>query len=118
MTMEKNRNYGFWYTAPATANMQIRITDKLKAGLPLLVGNTLTDDSWCGLGDEYPTKSLGKISNPLTFSFRLGSFLKICSQQFQFISSRDHTVLIKALNSNEPPIRGLASITENMTINH
>lgn len=117
MTMEKNRNYGFWYTVPATANMQIRKTNKLKAGLPLFVGNMLMDDSWCGLRGKYPTKSLGK-NHPLTFSFRLGSFLNICSQQFQFISSRDRTVLTEELNSNKPPIRGLVSTTKNMTINH
>lgn len=47
MTMEKHRNFGFQYTVPATANMQIRISGKLKLGLALFVGDMLTDDSVC-----------------------------------------------------------------------
>lgn len=115
--MGKNGNFGFWYTVPATANMQIGITGKLKAGLALFVGGMLTDDSWCALGDEHPTKSVGKKHLSTTF-FQTTELPKNMQVKLPFISSRDHTVLIKALNSNKPPIRGLMNTTKNSTINH
>lgn len=40
--------------------MQNRVTGKIKAALALFVGGMLTDDAWCALGDDFPTKSVGK----------------------------------------------------------
>lgn len=59
----------------ATANMQIRTTGKLKVGLALFVGDVLTDDSWCALGDETPTKSVG-MKQILTLSFQTNQLPK------------------------------------------
>lgn len=72
--------------------------------LALFVGDMLTDDSWCALGDENPTKSIGK-KQILTLFFQTTQLPKNMQGQFLFISSRDHTVLIKALNSNKPQKR-------------
>lgn len=63
-------------------------------------GNMLTEDSWCGLENDYQTKPVGKNQILTFFSVRLLSSLTICSLQFQFIS----TVLIKALNRNKTSV--------------
>lgn len=54
MTMEKRE---LWILVHCTC---YRTTGKLKVGLAVFVGDMLTDDSWCALGDGNSTKSVGK----------------------------------------------------------
>lgn len=61
--------------------MKNRITGKLKGALALFVGDMLTDDSWCALGDEYPTKSVGK-KQLLTLFFQTTQPSKKCRDNF------------------------------------
>lgn len=115
-TIKKNINSRSWQAVPAADNKQIRIRDKLKS-IPwrlYLKGNMLTEDSWCGLGNDYQTKPVGKNQILTFFSVRLLSSLTICSLQFQFIS----TVLTKALNRNKPSVRGLVNTITNTSINY
>lgn len=78
--------------------MQIRTKGELKVGPALFVGDMLTGDSWCALGGEKPTKSAGK-KQILTLFCQTTQLPQNMQGQFLLISSRDHTVLIKALNS-------------------